>query len=147
MRLPDIGYGGPVFMDAMTRLSEYYLQYHATVCCNDFDGNAYLTDLALAVQSAVAEAGFDIPHLKLLAWTAEGDYGKADLLGIDRPVELAHAFAGPCTELAVVLNGSAACPYAKLDSLVTDAAEEVSRRYQLELMIFNKDCFGMGNQE
>ena len=147
MRRPDIGYGGPVFLEAMTRLSEYYLQYHATVCCNDFDGNAYLTDLAKAVQSAIAEAGCEIPHLKLLAWTAEGDYAKVDLLGTDRAVEPAHSFTGPCTELAVVLNGSAACPYAELDNLITSTAEEVSRRYQLELMIFNKECFGMGAQE
>ena len=147
MRRPDIGYGGPVFMEAMTKLSEYYLQYHATVCCNDFDGSAYLRDLAEAVQTAIAAGGYEIPHLKLLAWTAEGDYAKVDLLGTDRAVEPAHSFTGPCTELAVVLNGSAACPYAELDNLITGTAEEVSRRYQLELMIFNKECFGMGAQE
>ncbi|MBQ9664558.1 MAG: hypothetical protein IJV40_15535, partial [Oscillospiraceae bacterium] len=95
MRRPDIGYGGPVFMEAMTHLSEYYLQYHATVCCNDFDGNAYLKDLAEAVQSAIAAGGHEIPHLKLLAWTAEVDYAKVDLLGTDRAVEPAHSFTGP----------------------------------------------------
>ena len=59
MRRPDIGYGGPVFMEAMTRLSEYYLQYHATVCCNDFDGNTYLTDLARAVHpQPVLQSGY-----------------------------------------------------------------------------------------
>ena len=147
MRRPDIGYGGSVFMEAMTLLSEYYLQYHATVCCNDFDGNAYLTDLARAVQTSISNAGCEIPHLKLLAWTSEGDYGKADLLGTDRPVELAHSFVAPCTEIAVVLNGSAACPYAQLDSLITDAVKAVSTQYQLELMIFNRECFGMGDQE
>ena len=147
MRRPDIGYGGPVFMESMTRLSEYYLQYHAAVCCNDFDGNAYLRDLATSIRTAIAAAGCEIPHLKLLAWAAEGDYGKADLLGISRDIQLAHAFTAPCTELAVVLNGSAACPYARLDTLVTDAVKEISDRYQLELMIFSKECFGMGEQE
>ena len=146
MRRPDIGYGGPAFMKAMTHMSEYYLQYHATVCCNDFDGNAYLKDLAEAIRSAVCKNGADLPHLKLLAWTAEGDYAKADLLGVDRAVELPHSFSSPCTELAVVLNGSGDCPYGQLDTLVTDAVKAVSRQYQLELMIYNKECFGMGAQ-
>ena len=147
MRRPDIGYGGPVFMKAMTHMSEYYLQYHATVCCNDFDGSSYLKDLAEAIRTVIHDAGTDIPHLKLLAWTAEGDFGKADLLGIDRAVELPHSFTGPCTELAVVLNGSGDCPYAQLDELITGAVKEVSKQYRLELIIYNKECFGMGAQE
>ena len=32
-------------------------------------------------------------------------------------------------------------------ALITGAAKEVSSRYQLELMIFHKECFGMGKQE
>ncbi len=147
MRHPDIGYGGPVFLEAMTHISEYYLQYHAVVCCNHFDGNAYLREIALSIQSAAAEAGHEIPHLKLLAWTPEGDFCKTDLLGTTRAVESAHAFAAPCTELAVVLNGSADCPYAGLEPLITDAVREVSLKFQLEIKIFHRDCFGMGNQE
>ena len=55
----------------MSRISEFYLHYHATVCCNDFDGNAYLREIAALVQNEVRAAGYLIPHLKLLAWEAD----------------------------------------------------------------------------
>ena len=144
MHLPDIGYGGKEFGNAMGKMSEYYVQYYATVCCNDFDGNAYLTSLAEAIQSGIRAAGFEVPHLKLLAWEPEGDYGKADLLGIDRPVEVTKRFEKPCTELAVMLNASAACPSVALEKIMTESMEIISEQYNLSLMVFKKECFGMG---
>ena len=144
MRRPDIGYGGEAFRASMEKLSEYYLQCHAAVCCNTFDGNRYLTDLAEEVQVRFRAAGFEIPHLKLLAWEPEGDFGKADLLGTRRPVEVSRRFARPCTAVAVILNASAACPPGILDSLITETLGEISGRYQLELAVFKKECFGMG---
>ncbi len=144
LRHPPIDYGAAALQGERGRLSEYYIQYHAVVCCNDFDGTAYLEALAERVQSEVAAAGLEIPHLKLLAWSPEGDFGKVDLLGTDRPIERTRPFADPCTEIAVILNTSAACPPRRLDDIITGAVEAVSERYQLELMIFKKDCFGMG---
>ncbi|MBO4367904.1 MAG: hypothetical protein J5859_04250, partial [Clostridia bacterium] len=38
MHHPDIDYDADDLQDAMGSLSEYYLQYRALVCCNDFDG-------------------------------------------------------------------------------------------------------------
>lgn len=144
MRRPDIGYGGSVFRTAMSHISEFYLQYNAVVCCNDFDGNAYLKDMALQVQEDIRAAGHEIPHLKLLAWEPEGDFGKADLIGTDRDIEIAHEFERPCTDLAVILNSSADCPAPVLEELILTAVRAVSDRYQLELIIFKKECFGMG---
>ena len=144
MRRPDIGYGGDAFMFAMSKMSEFYIQYHATVCCNDFDGNAYLMDMAKQVQNEIASAGFEIPHLKLLAWEPEGDFGKVDLIGTDREIEVTHRFERPCTEIAVVLNTSAACPVEKLEETVVNAVHTVSDQYQLELMVFKKEGLAMG---
>lgn len=145
MHLPDIGYGGPAFGEAMEKMSEYYIQYYASVCCNDFDADAYLVDMAKAIQSGIRNAGFEIPHLKLLAWEPEGDYAKADLLGVDRPIEVTKRFDRPCTELAVMLNASAACPSSVLDKIMTRTAETISEHYDLSLMIYKKECFGMGD--
>ena len=147
MRHPAIDYEDADLQHAMGELSEYYLQYHATVCCNDFDGNAYLLQLAGQIQAEIKNAGGEVPHLKLLAWEPEGDYGKVDLLGIDRPLEIPHKFAHPCVDLAVVLNTTAVCPYLKLDEIITDAVETVSRQFQLEWMVFRKECFGLGEEE
>ena len=144
MRAPDPGCGGRQLRKSMSRMSEYNIQYRAVVCCDTFDGSAYLTALAERVQADVRAAGQEIPHLKLLAWTPEGDYGKADLLGTRRAVELTHPFALPCTDVAVILNGSAACPSKTLDAIVTGAAEAVSKEFRLDMAVFRKECFGMG---
>ncbi len=144
LRHPAIDYEDADLQGAMDKLTEYYLQYHAEVCCNDFDGTAYLADIARAVQASLLDGGFEIPHMKLLAWEPEGDFGKVDLLGVERPIEITRRFERPCTELAVVLNANAACPAAVLDEAVREAVEAVSRQYQLELMIFKKECFNLG---
>ena len=143
---PDIDYEAEDLQGAMGRLSEYYLQYRAIVCCNIFDGNAYLRDLAQAIQYAAGEGGFEFPHLKLLAWGPEGDFAKADILGVNRPVEMPRCFENPCVDLAVILNTSAVCPDEALDRLLGEAVKQVSDRYQLELTIFKKDHFGLGEE-
>jgi Ni2+-binding GTPase involved in maturation of urease and hydrogenase len=143
LRHPDIDYDADPLQNALGRLSEYYLQYHAVVCCNDFDGTAYLADLAERIQASVRTGGYEIPHMKLLAWGPDGDFGKADILGIGRPIEISRRFKRPCTELAVILNTSAACPFKELDQLVKEAVETVSDAFQLELLIFKKDGFDL----
>ncbi len=145
LRRPDIGYGGEAFSFAMSKISEYYIQYHAVVCCNDFDATAYLADMAERIRADVRSAGYEIPHGKFLAWEQEGDYGKVDLLGTDRPIEVTHRFERPSTDIAVVLNASAACPAAKLEAIVDNTIKAVSDQYQLETAVFKQECFGMGD--
>lgn len=144
LRRPDIGYGGEAFISAMSRLSEYYFQYRALVCCDSFDGNAYLMALAQAAAKGIGEAGFDIPHLKLLAWEPEGDFGKLDLIGVGRDIELGHSFLRPCTDIAVILNASALCPASALGEIIDSAVSEVSAEFNLELTPFKRECFDIG---
>ena len=139
MHRPDIGYGGEAFTEVMGRVCEYNIQYYAAVCCNDFDGNAYLLDLAREVQKRVGELKARIPHMKLLAWEPEGEYGKVDLLDVDRPIEVSQTFGHPCTELAAALNASAFGVGTELDAAITAAVEQVSRQYQLDLVIYRKE--------
>ncbi|MDO4622235.1 MAG: GTP-binding protein [Eubacteriales bacterium] len=144
MRRPDIGYGGPVFMQAMGSIWEYYYQFAAVVCCNTFDGNAYLRDIAEKILAAIPEEGADIPHLKLLAWNVEGDYGRVDLIGRDREIECNHSFAEPCTQIAVVINGSGVGEKEKMEAVLTEEVDRVSAEYQLEISMTKRECFGMG---
>ena len=142
MRRPDIGYGSAEFLSAMGKFSEYNSQYYAIVCCDTFDGNAYLKDLADKIAEDIRNVPGEIPHLKLLAWEPQGDYGKVDLLGTQRPVEVSREFLHPCQELAVVLNTSAMCPSKTLGTLITTAIETVSEAYKLSIMVYKKECFG-----
>ncbi|MBR0161277.1 MAG: hypothetical protein IJQ02_08375 [Oscillospiraceae bacterium] len=144
MQHPDIDYDGEDLQNAMDQLTEYYLEYAAQVCCNEFDGTEYLLDIAHMVQAELQAGGWEIPHMKLLAWEAEGDYGKVDLLGVDRPIEISRRFQRPCTDIAVVLNANAACPAKELDEIILGAAKAASQMYQLEIKMFRKECFNLG---
>ena len=140
LRKPDLGYGGTEFCSAMGKFSEYNMQYYAIVCCDFFDGNAYLRNIAQAIQEKIRKLPGEIPHLKLLAWDPDGDFGKADVLGVDRPLELSHEFCHPCKELAVVINSSAICPSKDLGQIITQTVEAVSQHYKLSVMIYKKEC-------
>ena len=144
MRHPDIDYEDKNLQNAMDQLTEYYLEYVAQVCCNDFDGTEYLSDIAHMVQAELQAEDYEIPHMKLLAWEPEGDYGKVDLLGVNRPIEITRRFENPCIDIAVVLNANAACPAAILDEIIQEAVNATSRLYQLELRLFKKECFNLG---
>ena len=139
MHRPDIGYGGEAFTKIMDQVCEYNIQYFATVCCDSFDGNDYIMKLGQAIKTAVKSVSAQMPHMKILAWEPEGEYGKADMMGTERPVELNQSFSRPCTELAVVLNSSAFGKKDELDRAVSAAVEKVSEEFNLELNIFKKE--------
>lgn len=142
LQKPDLQYGGTAFQSAIGQFSEYNLQYYAVVCCDTFDGNAYLQELGEEIQRRIQNVkNAEIPHLKLLAWTPEGDYGKYDLLGIGRPIVAAKQFQSPCRDLAAVLNTSAVCSDQQLDEIITRTVEEISEKYNLSLIIYKKECF------
>lgn len=139
MQKPDIGYGGEAFSKIMEQVCEYNLQYYALVCCDSFDGNDYIMKLGQAIKTAVKSVAAQMPHMKILAWEPEGEYGKADMMGTERPVELNQSFSRPCTELAVVLNSSAFGKKDELDRALSAAVEKVSEEFNLELNIFKKE--------
>ncbi|MBO5639152.1 MAG: hypothetical protein J5916_04510, partial [Oscillospiraceae bacterium] len=144
MQHPDIDYEDVNLQNAMDQLTEFYLEYFAQVCCNDFDGTEYLSDIARMVQAELQAGGYEIPHMKLLAWEPEGDFGKVDLLGVDRTIEITRRFVRPCTYIAVVLNANAACPADVLDEIIMGAMKAASKRYQLDFTLFKKECFNLG---
>ena len=139
---PEIDYEGEALQNEMASLSEAYYQYYARVCCNDCDGTAYLRDLAEEITFTPYKP-VRVPHLKLLAWTPDGDYGKVDCMH-GQPLEITRPFSRRCTELAVVINATAACEPKRLDSMISVAEQTVSDRFQLEVTVHKRECFGMG---
>lgn len=144
MRRPDVNFPGPDSMNPICRFSEYYLQYHVSVCCNTFDGDAYLLDMAEQMQEKMQSEDSEVPHLKLLAWDAEGDYGKVDLIGNGRPIVETRKFRNPCIDLAVILNANAVCDGDRFRELMMDTIKRISEKYQLEIMIFKEEWLNLG---
>ena len=143
MRRPDIGYGGPDFASAMSNICEYYNQYTASVCCQAFNGTNYLLELAGRIQGKLIGQSYGIPHMKLLAWSDDGDYAKVDLLGADRDVEINHSFAYPSRSIHVIVNLSGFCDKDVMDGLVSESIAGVSANYHLDLKEEKKEFFGM----
>ena len=143
LRNPDLGYGSCTFSSAMGRISEYNIQYHAVVCCRDFNGTAYLRDLAEAFRKGLQKVNAEIPHMKLLAWTPQGDYSKIDLLGVSRPIVTAKELKATCTELAVILNASVFCSTCEMDRISESVVEQISADYNLTITVFRKECFSV----
>lgn len=144
LRKPEIGYGGAEFRHAMGRMSEFNCRFFTQVCCNDFDGTAYLCELAERIRVGVRAAGGEIPHLKLLAWSDDGDFARVDLLGIHRPVEICRPFERYHENLAIILNSSAACDAAALQKVMTTAISEAAERFRLSDTIFQTEWFDIG---
>lgn len=144
---PDFGVTEDQFEAAFGRLSMYNCQYYAEVCCDDFDVNDYLTDLALEIRDKLRAAGFDTPHLKLFAQGEDGDYCKADLLGVNRDVTLTHAMGHRCTDIPVVLNTTSAADSGYLGSAIDEAILDVSGRYNLSIIVYFKECFGLNDED
>lgn len=146
LQQPDIGYGGEAFSKIMGDISEYNIQYYTRVCCNTFDGNAYLRDIAEQVREGVRAVGGEIPHLKLLAWEPEGDYAKMDLIGVERPLETVKAFDAPVAELSVTLNSSAICDADELDRIVSGAVRAAGEAHTLIDTVIKKEYHGKRGQ-
>jgi hypothetical protein len=144
---PDLGVTEEEFDAAFGKLSMYNCQYYAEVCCDDFDADDYLTELAETVRTGLADAGYDVPHLKLFAQRENGDYCKVDLLGVNRGVILTHAMEGRCTDLPVVINTTSAADAAYLAGTIDKAVIDVSGRYDLSVVIFYKECFGLNDED
>ena len=142
MRDPDIQYGGEAFAAAMSTISQYDIQFYTKVCCNTFDGDAYLSALGEKVRELLRLNGRNTPHLKLFAVTGNGDFAKQDLLGIDYPLEVAHRFSSPVSDMSVVINTSSVCEEQLLGEIIDTAIAMTSQAFQCETSVYYRECFG-----
>ncbi len=144
---PDFGVTEEEFESAFGKLSMYNCQYYAEVCCDDFDVNEYLADLAAEIREKLKVRGYDTPHLKLFARREDGDYSKVDLLGVNRDVIITHAMDGRCTDIPVVLNTTSAADREYLTEVIDQAILDVSGRHDLSIVIYYKECFGLNDED
>lgn len=143
---PEFGVTDEEFDSAFGRLSMYNCQYYAEVCCDDFNANDYLKELAEEIRTGLADAGYDVPHLKLFGQRDNGDYCKVDLLGVNREVILTHAMDERCIDLPVVINTTSAADSVYLAKTIDKAILDVSGRYNLSVVVFYKECFGLNDE-
>ncbi len=143
---PDFNVTEEQFEAAFGKLSMYNCQYYAEVCCDDFDANAYLTELAEEIRDRLAEKGYDTPHLKLFAQSEDGDYCKADLLGVKENVILTRRMKHRCVDLPVVLNTTSAADSVYLAKTIDESIRLVSGRYNLSVAVYYKECFGLNEE-
>ena len=139
---PDIGYGGPEFRAAEEKLCWYNRQYYVKICCHQFDGNAYLHDLAQSIRGRLIAEKRNVPHLKLYAENESGA-AKLSLVGTENEVEHDGELHAACEDLPVIINARAACESALFAQIVDTAMSEINGKYNLDTVVFFTECFGI----
>ena len=137
----DIGYGEPEFLAAEQTMSWYNRQFF--VKGDSFDGNAFLTRLMDGIRAGLAAADRNVPHLKAMGETEQGELVKVSLTGIDYALDWAEKLPEPCTSLSVVLNARGTCESERLEEIMHAALRETAAQFGLKLRIFFTECFGM----
>ncbi len=143
LKTVDIGYGGPEFVAAEQKLSWYNRQFYVKVCCNTFDGNAFLGDFVESIREKLKVNHRNVPHLKVFSYSEDGDVCKISLLGIDYDMQIDRRFEKKHIDLPVIVNARAACESQLLDRIMDDALDETTTKYNLDCLVFFTECFGM----
>ena len=71
-------------------------------------------------------------------------YGRVDVLGVHRAVQVGKAFDHRCTNLALQINSSAMCDAAVLSGAIEEALAVTADTFQLNLTFYEQECFGVG---
>lgn len=124
----------------------YNRQFYARVCCKDFDGNAFLRDLAETVCRYLAEGGDNVPHLKLYGEDSDGNIAKLSSVGVEYPIEFDRELPNRLEDLPVIINARAACKAPNLARIMDRSLEEAARRHNLDIYVFFTECFGMTDE-
>ncbi len=127
LRDADLGTAAPMAVDYdIYADGEALLGWtNATVALSgetDFDGNAYLLDLARALQAALVERGAEVAHLKMTLTPDEGnDLGVVNLVRTDGRPEASHSLHDALTGGELIVNLRAEADPAVLKTLVEAA--------------------------
>lgn len=109
--------------------------------------NDVIDDLIEEIRMGLIERKRNVPHLKTFATpnnaTAEEDFNKASLIGIDYDTEYAQQFTQPQSAIRMIINARAVCESRPLARIMDDALDEVCERYNLGCQVFFTECFGM----
>ncbi len=140
----DIGYGSEQFIAAERLMSWYNRRVFFTERGGrNLDFNAALGALMDGVSAALSAGGGNVPHFKVFASGEDGDYFKASLLGVGRPIEYDRRFERRYTALSVIINARASVDADAMSAAVEDALEAVKAEYNLNARTYFLESFGM----
>jgi G3E family GTPase len=97
----------------------------------DFDGNAYVTDVATRIAAALAAEGIEIAHLKMTLAPPDGsDLAVLNQVRTEHAAELSHALDGELSRGELIVNlraeGDPALLAAAVDAATLDAGDAQS---------------------
>ena len=137
---------GPEFAAAEEKLSWYDLQFDVRAE-REFPGNDFITEFVDTIRAALASAGRNAPHLKVMAEDEKGELCKVSLLGIDQPLDVDLKFAESCRSLSVILNARVACESDRIQAISEEALRQTAEAYGLDLEITFTEGFGMMDED
>lgn len=144
LKVVDIGYGGPEFIAAESKLSWYNRNFFVkTQDESTFDGNEFVKDYIEKIREKLIANKRNVPHLKVFATAKDDDYNKSSLIGVDYEILYDSKIKEDFNKLKVIVNARAACESKLLDQIMDEALEEASNKYNLDCQVYFTECFGM----
>ena len=144
LKIVDIGYGGPEFVAAESKLSWYNRRFYLkTRNGSKTDFNDCIDSFIETVRTKLIEHDRNVPHLKIFAVGGENDFSKASLLGVDYDTEYDKTMQKNHSKLRAVVNARAACESQMLLRIMDEALDETAAKYDLDYDLFYTECFGM----
>ena len=144
--LPDpyLGKDTPAFEAAEEKLSWYDCQFRAEARDGGaFSGNDFCAALAEAIRAGLAAAGRNVPHLKLMAESGNGEFVKLSLIGIDLPLSVDAGLTGDCRSLSVIVNARATCEAPRLTAVCDMALQQAAKTCGVKAEVTFTECFNM----
>jgi Ni2+-binding GTPase involved in maturation of urease and hydrogenase len=144
LKTVDIGYGGPDFIAAESKLCWYNRRFFIkTWDGSKIDGNEFISDFVEKLRSELVKNKRNIPHLKIFAIGGDSDFGKVSLLGVDYDPEFDKKTAAPNDKFRVIVNARATCESSLLSPIMDNALAESATKHNVECQVFFTECFGM----
>ncbi|HWB06616.1 MAG TPA: GTP-binding protein [Verrucomicrobiales bacterium] len=110
-----------------------WLNGTANVKGDDFDGNAFLLDLATSIQKNLSESGADVAHLKMVISPDSEPYELAacNLTRQEGMPELSHRLVDPLDDATLLINCRAAGDPELLRDAVAAALDETAAKFDV----------------
>lgn len=122
-----------------------WLNLQAGITGPEFDGNAWLLELASTLQSELAAAGMEVAHLKMTLAPDQGsDLAVANLVRDESSAELSHRLAAPLDSGELLLNLRAEGDPERLNEMAMRSLRAASHAGTLEIKVETVEAFRPG---
>lgn len=144
MEYRDIGYGSEAFLAAEQLLCWFNRRvFFETADGSAADFNLVAGALFQDIGQRLQERGSNVPHLKLFAMGVNGDFLKASMTGVGRPVEYGRKLQRRYAAISMMINARALSDSQEMAQVADEAIALIQTQFHLKSRTYFSESFGM----